>query len=72
MSERVVIPTEIVLELRAARKQRYISQRALAKKIGYARSSLADAELGKLNPRLDLVLHWAEALGYEIVLRARV
>jgi transcriptional regulator with XRE-family HTH domain len=67
----LVTPSTIVKQLRAIRKERRITQDALASKVGYAKNSLAESEIGKRNPRFDMVMHWAEALGYDIVLKER-
>ncbi len=75
MSHDSWIPVTARMSLaRACREGRLalgMSQQALARKVGVARSYIAAIELGHANPTLDIVVRIATALGYELDLQLR-
>lgn len=61
----------IIEQLREVRRNRNLSQDQLSAAIGTAQNNLCRCEKGHHFPRLDTISAWAEALGFEIVLKAR-
>jgi transcriptional regulator with XRE-family HTH domain len=61
------------LAVRERREQRQLSQASLASAVGVARQRVGALERGQLNPRYELLLALADALGVqvgELVIRA--
>lgn len=56
----------IVEFLRMERHRQRLSQRELAAKIGYDKSSIGHAEVGYHNPTISFITDWAFGLGFEI------
>lgn len=61
----------ITRELFKIRVGNRIAQVDLAEAAGYSPSTLSKLELGKRTPNIQLVCDWANALGYELVLRPK-
>jgi predicted transcriptional regulator len=61
-------------QLRAARRERKITQKALGERLGLPQSHVSAIEAGKVDPRLSSVLELARLLDLEpmLVPRARV
>lgn len=59
----------VIVELRRARERQNMTLEELAKRIGVERVSLQKWESLWHRPRFQMLLDWAEALGYEIALR---
>jgi HTH-type transcriptional regulator/antitoxin HipB len=56
-------------QLRALRKQRGMTQKELAEKIGQTQQRVAEIESGEFSPSLDTLRPILKALGAELVLR---
>lgn len=61
----------IITQLRMERRTREISQDSMAAMTGYHRVQIVQYENGYNSPKLETVSNWAEALGYELVLKKR-
>ena len=59
----------IIAQLRALRKQRGMTQRELADKIGQTQQRIAEIESGEFSPTLDTLRPILKALGAELLLR---
>ena len=59
----------ITAQLRALRKQRGMTQRELAEKIGQTQQRIAEIESGEFSPSLDTLKPILKALGAELLLR---
>ena len=68
MSRRV---HSILSQLRKIRRDKELSQEYVSKRAGYLRIQLCLYETGGREPRFQAVHDWAEALGYELVLRPK-
>lgn len=64
-------PAEIIQELFEARKCNGMLQSELGKIAGYNQTTFSRAETGQRAPNLRLMCDWAEALGYELVVRPK-
>ena len=64
-------PHPIVSALREIRIERRLSQTTLAGNIGVGQNVLAYRELGHCSPQLNSLTDWADALGFDIVLRPK-
>jgi transcriptional regulator with XRE-family HTH domain len=64
-------PSDILDELRELRVAAKRSQEDISYATGYHRSQIIRYEARTHTPRLDAVCNWAEALGYELVLRPK-
>jgi transcriptional regulator with XRE-family HTH domain len=65
-------PNDILAALRDARKASNISQEAVAADLGLnSQSGFSKLERGIHSPTLFTLTNWANALGYELVLRAK-
>jgi two-component system cell cycle response regulator CtrA len=64
---RVVL--SIIEQLYKARLAQHMRRPELADKLGYAVGQILAWELGKTNPEFRVVIDWAQALGFEIILR---
>ena len=64
----------LLQQLRAARRERKITQEALGRRLGMPQSHVSALEAGKVDPRLSSVLEFARSLDLEpmLVPRARV
>lgn len=60
----------IVEELRMERHRQRLTQRELAARIGYDKSSIGHAEVTYHSPTIDFLSDWAAGLGFEIHLCA--
>lgn len=58
-------------QLRAARWSDDVTQTDVALRIGSHRNSLQAWEMGTNNPQLRSFVAWADALGFDVVLRPR-
>ena len=58
-----------IAQLRALRKQRGMTQRELAEKIGQTQQRVAEIESGEFSPSLDTLKPILKALDAELVLR---
>jgi transcriptional regulator with XRE-family HTH domain len=63
--------TNLISELVALRKSQGITQYALAKRMGVHQTSLRQWELGTYTPAATVLPKWADALGYELTLKAK-
>jgi transcriptional regulator with XRE-family HTH domain len=59
----------IIAQLRVLRKQRGMTQRELAEKIGQTQQRIAEIESGEFSPSLDTLRPILKALGAELLLR---
>ena len=59
----------IISQLRALRKQRGMTQRELAEKIGQTQQRIAEIESGEFSPSLDTLKPILKVLDAELVLR---
>ncbi len=59
----------IISQLRALRKQRGMTQKELADKIGQTQQRIAEIESGQFSPSLDTLKPILKALNAELVLR---
>lgn len=59
----------ILLKLRHTRKLQGLTTAALAKRVGVIPSQLSNWEMGKQCPSKNNLTAWANALGFDIVLR---
>lgn len=59
----------IISQLRALRKQRGMTQKELAEKIGQTQQRIAEIESGEFSPTLDTLKPILKALDAELVLR---
>ncbi len=57
--------------LQDARRASGISQVQLSERCGIERHSLRNYELGEKFPNIHKLFRWAEALGYEIIIRKK-
>ena len=65
-------PKDIIEELRKARRELAINQHDLALHVGYDRTTIARYESGCMVPHhLQMLCNWAEALGHDLVLKAK-
>jgi transcriptional regulator with XRE-family HTH domain len=64
-------PHSILSDLRRIRQASRISQDAIGAAIGVTANNFSRYELGVYHPRIDRIASWAEALGYELVLRPK-
>jgi len=55
--------TNVTLKIRAARKERGVSQRELARALGVAQSTLSRIERGERRVSVDLLIEIARTLG---------
>jgi transcriptional regulator with XRE-family HTH domain len=62
-------PHTIMIDLREIREANKLSQQEIGDAAGYDRFSILRYECGRRDPGLTTVSNWAQALGYEIVLR---
>jgi len=58
----------IIAQLRALRKQRGMTQRELAEKIGQTQQRIAEIESGEFSPTLDTLKPILKALNAELLL----
>jgi HTH-type transcriptional regulator/antitoxin HipB len=58
----------IISQLRALRKQRRMTQRELAEKIGQTQQRIAEIESGEFSPTLDTLKPILKALNAELLL----
>ena len=58
----------IAEKLRAIRKEKKLSRRELAERIGYNEYTLKSWESGRNIPALQAATDWANALGFDLVL----
>lgn len=68
-SRRVLHP--VVTQLRAEREAQRLTRPELSDRAGYHVNTLLRFELGHAQPSLAIVVDWAGALGFEVVLRRR-
>lgn len=61
-------PHPIITQLRDARTASGLSRAALARRMGWAEYSLLQWETGRRSPRLEGLVDYAAALGYQITL----
>jgi transcriptional regulator with XRE-family HTH domain len=61
----------VIAELRAVRKAWGLSQSELGCKARIGRAMISLAENGNRSSRFGLVVQWADALGYEIILKPK-
>lgn len=65
-------PGDLIEELRKIRVSNRVAQADLSEASGYSRAMLARYEAGKYVPEhLQMLCNWAEALGHDLVLRAK-
>jgi transcriptional regulator with XRE-family HTH domain len=65
---------DIIASLREIRKEKGLSQDALSMALGHAGnkgSYISQVERGAYSPSVAVVITWADALGYELVLRPK-
>lgn len=62
---------EIVLRLRMIRRMQDVTHRELAARSGYHAVSFSRWENGRAVPNLEHVIDWADALGYELTIKAK-
>jgi len=62
---------ELVEQLRRLRKESGHNQHTFAEMTGYCRTQIALYETGKRTPNLIVATDFAEALGYELVLKLK-
>jgi transcriptional regulator with XRE-family HTH domain len=63
--------TDIIKQLRKIREEQGLSQDAVSMALGHAGnkgSYISQVERGKYSPGMAVVMTWADALGYELVL----
>lgn len=64
--------TDIIKELRKLRRDQELSQDAVSAAAGMGGSGhISQLEKGKRTPSLPTLTRWADALGYELTLRAK-
>lgn len=61
----------VIQQLRMERRARDMSQMMLGEITGYNRCLLSQYETGVCSPTLNTLQDWANALGYELVLKKR-
>lgn len=59
----------LIRQLRAKRENRKMSRATVGKRAGYHENQILGWELGKTNPDLRFFCEWAQALGFELILR---
>ena len=62
---------EIVEQLKAARKEKDLTQEELAKKVGTKKSNISRFESGRYNPSLDFLIKIAVSLGKELQINVK-
>lgn len=59
----------LIAELRNARAARGLSKAKLARRAGVLRQELERWEAGRVRPNVDTFVAWANALGFDVLLR---
>ncbi len=59
---------EIINELKEERIKKNITMNQLAKQIGISHTTISRIEKGEMTPTLDMILLYANALGYDLKL----
>lgn len=59
----------LIAALRAERRRLEVSQQQMAEYLGYHATAVCSWERGRCEPPLRVLSGWAEAVGFEIVLR---
>ena len=62
---------EVVAQLKAARKEKDLTQEELAKKVGTKKSNISRFESGRYNPSLDFLIKVAGSLGKELQINVK-
>ena len=62
---------EVVAQLKAARKEKDLTQEELAKKVGTKKSNISRFESGRYNPSLDFLIKVAGSLGQELQINVK-
>ena len=62
---------EVVAQLKAARKEKDLTQEELAKKVGTKKSNISRFESGRHNPSLDFLIKVAGSLGKELQINVK-
>ncbi len=63
--------TELAEQIAAMRKQKGLTQQALAEKLGMKQSQISELEAGKRNVRVGTLMEIARAVGLELVMVPR-
>lgn len=64
-------PSPIIDNLTQTRLAWQLSNRDIARRVGVSHRTLRYAELDQVDPGISKVARWADALGYELVLRPK-
>ena len=63
--------SDIIKQLRKIRREREIGQQDLSMTAGLCQNHISQLETGRRKPTLPTLNQWANALGYEVVLRVK-
>ena len=63
--------SEVVEQLKSARKAQNVTQEVLAERVGTKKSNISRFESGRYNPSLDFLIKVADSLGKQIQIRIR-
>lgn len=62
---------EVVAQLKAARKEKELTQEALAQKVGTKKSNISRLESGRYNPSLDFLIKVARSLDKQLQINVK-